>query len=191
MLVLLPSRSAQGSGAAAPGMQRVPADTKQLGCSRPFCSPGERRAALLFLSAVQKRRPTLLRAGTVGAGVPAAAWVARALQSAPGPPEPDARPPQPQRAPAAGKGSRAELPCVAGGRAPQPLPRHSAGAAPRFSLQISPEEYEKRGFSGAKELAAMFRFYALKPDRNVALTMKLNPKARTFPQWVMDNKAAL
>ncbi|XP_051637532.1 nmrA-like family domain-containing protein 1 [Manacus candei] len=56
--------------------------------------------------------------------------------------------------------------------------------------KISPEEYEKRDFPGAKELAAMFRFYALKPDRNVALTMKLNPKARTFQQWVADNKAA-
>ncbi|XP_017664423.1 PREDICTED: nmrA-like family domain-containing protein 1 [Lepidothrix coronata] len=56
--------------------------------------------------------------------------------------------------------------------------------------KISPEEYEKRNFPGAKELAAMFRFYALKPDRNVALTMKLNPTARTFQQWVADNKAA-
>ncbi|NWR30874.1 NMRL1 protein, partial [Tachuris rubrigastra] len=56
--------------------------------------------------------------------------------------------------------------------------------------KISPEEYEKRDFPGAKEMAAMFRFYTLKPDRNVALTMKLNPKARTFQQWVADNKAA-
>ncbi|XP_030814317.1 nmrA-like family domain-containing protein 1 isoform X1 [Camarhynchus parvulus] len=56
--------------------------------------------------------------------------------------------------------------------------------------KISPEEYEKQDFPGAKELAAMFRFYALKPDRNVALTMKLNPKARTFQQWVGDNKNA-
>ncbi|NXK31210.1 NMRL1 protein, partial [Piprites chloris] len=56
--------------------------------------------------------------------------------------------------------------------------------------KISLEEYEKRDFPGAKEMAAMFRFYALKPDRNVALTMKLNPKARTFQQWVADNKAA-
>ncbi|KAK2533454.1 Nmral1 [Columba guinea] len=55
--------------------------------------------------------------------------------------------------------------------------------------KISPEEYEKRGSLGDKELAAMFRFYALKPDRNVDLTMQLNPKARTFPQWVADNKA--
>ncbi|PKK19179.1 NmrA-like family domain containing 1 [Columba livia] len=56
--------------------------------------------------------------------------------------------------------------------------------------KISPEEYEKRGSLGDKALAAMFRFYALKPDRNVDLTMQLNPKARTFPQWVADNKAA-
>ncbi|NXN95012.1 NMRL1 protein, partial [Rhinopomastus cyanomelas] len=53
--------------------------------------------------------------------------------------------------------------------------------------KISLEEYEKRDFPGAKELAAMFRFYVLKPDRNVALTMKLNPRARTFQQWVADN----
>ncbi|NXK97186.1 NMRL1 protein, partial [Formicarius rufipectus] len=56
--------------------------------------------------------------------------------------------------------------------------------------KISPEEYGKRDFPGAKEMAAMFQFYTLKPDRNVALTMKLNPKARTFQQWVADNKAA-
>ncbi|NXM39271.1 NMRL1 protein, partial [Gymnorhina tibicen] len=56
--------------------------------------------------------------------------------------------------------------------------------------KLSPEEYEKQDFPGAKEMAAMFRFYALKPDRNVALTMKLNPKARTFQQWVGDNKDA-
>ncbi|XP_054067069.1 LOW QUALITY PROTEIN: nmrA-like family domain-containing protein 1 [Rissa tridactyla] len=56
--------------------------------------------------------------------------------------------------------------------------------------KISPEEYDKAGSPGAKEMAAMFCFYALKPDRNVDLTMKLNPKAHTFPQWVVDNKAA-
>ncbi|NXM83154.1 NMRL1 protein, partial [Oenanthe oenanthe] len=56
--------------------------------------------------------------------------------------------------------------------------------------KVTPEEYGKRDFPGAKEMAAMFRFYTLKPDRNVALTMKLNPKARTFQQWVGDNKNA-
>lgn len=100
-------------------------------------------------------------------------------------------PPSRSEPPPQGRAPGLSFPAWPEGRAPQPLPRHSAGAAPRFSLQISPEEYEKRGFSGAKELAAVFRFYALKPDRNVALTMKLNPKARTFPQWVVDNKATL
>ncbi|NWH91224.1 NMRL1 protein, partial [Aegithalos caudatus] len=57
--------------------------------------------------------------------------------------------------------------------------------------KTSPEVLEKQDFPGAKEVAAMFRFYALKPDRNVALTMKLNPKARSFQQWVGDNKDAL
>lgn len=61
---------------------------------------------------------------------------------------------------------------------------------PQFFLQISPEEYEKHGSPGAKEMAAMFHFYALKPDCNVDLTMKLNPKARAVHQWVADNKAA-
>ncbi|KFV02719.1 NmrA-like family domain-containing protein 1, partial [Tauraco erythrolophus] len=56
--------------------------------------------------------------------------------------------------------------------------------------KLSPADFEKRGTPGAKEMANMFRFYALKPDRNVDLTMKLNPKARTFRQWVADNKAA-
>uniref|UniRef100_A0A8C3UM79 NmrA-like family domain-containing protein 1 n=1 Tax=Catharus ustulatus TaxID=91951 RepID=A0A8C3UM79_CATUS len=55
--------------------------------------------------------------------------------------------------------------------------------------KITPEEWEKRDFPGGKQTANMFRFYALMPDRNnVALTMKLNPKARTFQQWAGDNK---
>ncbi|KAK4813786.1 hypothetical protein QYF61_025266 [Mycteria americana] len=62
--------------------------------------------------------------------------------------------------------------------------------SPQFFLQMSPEQYEEHGSPGAKEMAATFRFYALKPDRNVDLTVKLNPKAHTFPQWVADKKAA-
>ncbi|KAM9292144.1 LOW QUALITY PROTEIN: nmrA-like family domain-containing protein 1 [Morus bassanus] len=54
--------------------------------------------------------------------------------------------------------------------------------------KISPE-YKKHG-SPAKETAAMLPFYALKPDQNVALTMKLKPEAHTFHQWVADTKAA-
>ena len=34
----------------------------------------------------------------------------------------------------------------------------------------------------------MFRFYALKPDRNIELTLKLNPKARRLDQWLEQHK---
>ncbi|XP_040297170.1 nmrA-like family domain-containing protein 1 isoform X1 [Bufo bufo] len=57
--------------------------------------------------------------------------------------------------------------------------------------KITPEAYEKLGFPGAEELANMFRFYLLKPDRDVALTLKLNPKAKKFQQWAEENKELL
>ncbi|KAJ8786604.1 hypothetical protein J1605_006093 [Eschrichtius robustus] len=53
---------------------------------------------------------------------------------------------------------------------------------------ISPEDYEKLGFPGAQDLANMFRFYALKPDRNIELSLRLNPKARTLDQWLEQHK---
>ncbi|XP_053550335.1 nmrA-like family domain-containing protein 1 [Bombina bombina] len=56
--------------------------------------------------------------------------------------------------------------------------------------KLSPEVYEKLGFPGAQELANMFRFYQLKPDRDIELTYKLNPKAKKFQQWIEENKAA-
>lgn len=30
----------------------------------------------------------------------------------------------------------------------------------------------------------MFRFFALKPDCDIELTLRLNPKARTLDQWL-------
>eukprot|EP00069_Balaena_mysticetus_P020193 bmy_02791T0 len=54
--------------------------------------------------------------------------------------------------------------------------------------KISPEDYEKLGFPGAQDLANMFRFYALKPDRNIELSLRLNPKARTLDQWLEQHK---
>ncbi|XP_048189232.1 nmrA-like family domain-containing protein 1 [Perognathus longimembris pacificus] len=54
--------------------------------------------------------------------------------------------------------------------------------------KITPEDYEKLGFPGARDLANMFRFYALKPDRNIELTLQLNPKARTLDQWLEQHK---
>ncbi|XP_063788578.1 nmrA-like family domain-containing protein 1 [Pseudophryne corroboree] len=57
--------------------------------------------------------------------------------------------------------------------------------------KISPEAYEKLGFPGAGELANMFRFYIMmRPDRDVDLTLKLNPRARKFQQWIEENKEA-
>ena len=37
----------------------------------------------------------------------------------------------------------------------------------------------------------MFRFYALKPDRDIELTLRLNPKARTLDQWLEQHKGDL
>lgn len=54
--------------------------------------------------------------------------------------------------------------------------------------KTTPEEYEKLGFQGAQDLANMFRFYALKPDRNIDLTLRLNPKAQTLDQWLEQHK---
>ncbi|CAH6786750.1 Nmral1 [Phodopus roborovskii] len=54
--------------------------------------------------------------------------------------------------------------------------------------KTTPEEYEKLGFMGARDLANMFRFYALKPDRNIDLTLQLNPKAQTLDQWLEQHK---
>ncbi|XP_060028441.1 nmrA-like family domain-containing protein 1 [Erinaceus europaeus] len=57
-----------------------------------------------------------------------------------------------------------------------------------FDAKTTPEDYEKLGFPGAKDLANMFRFYALKPDRNIELTLRLNPEARTLDQWLQQHK---
>lgn len=34
----------------------------------------------------------------------------------------------------------------------------------------------------------MFRFYALKPDRDIEMTLRLNPKAKTLDQWLEQHK---
>ncbi|XP_075035196.1 nmrA-like family domain-containing protein 1 [Mixophyes fleayi] len=54
--------------------------------------------------------------------------------------------------------------------------------------KVPPEAYEKLGFPGAGELANMFRFYIMKPDRDIELTLKLNPKAKKFQEWMEQNK---
>ncbi|XP_075811986.1 nmrA-like family domain-containing protein 1 [Microtus pennsylvanicus] len=56
--------------------------------------------------------------------------------------------------------------------------------------KITPEAYEKLGFPGADELANMFRFYHMKPNRDIKLTHRLNPKVRSFSQFISDNQEA-
>ncbi|XP_054441231.1 nmrA-like family domain-containing protein 1 [Pteronotus mesoamericanus] len=57
--------------------------------------------------------------------------------------------------------------------------------------KITMEAYEKLGFPGVKEMAEMFRFYHMKPDRDVKLTHRLNPKVKSFSQFISENKEAL
>ncbi|XP_019591384.2 nmrA-like family domain-containing protein 1 [Rhinolophus sinicus] len=57
--------------------------------------------------------------------------------------------------------------------------------------KITPEAYEKLGFSGAEGLANMFRFYHMKPDRDVKLTHRLNPKVKSFNQFISENQGVL
>ncbi|XP_044527637.1 nmrA-like family domain-containing protein 1 [Gracilinanus agilis] len=56
--------------------------------------------------------------------------------------------------------------------------------------KISLEDYEKLGLPEVKEMAAMMRFYHMRPDRDVQLTHKLNPKVKSFSQFVSENKDA-
>lgn len=57
--------------------------------------------------------------------------------------------------------------------------------------KITPEAYEKLEFPGAKEMADMCRFYQMKPDRDIKLTHRLNPKVKSFSQFISENQAAL
>ncbi|XP_069838297.1 nmrA-like family domain-containing protein 1 [Dendropsophus ebraccatus] len=56
--------------------------------------------------------------------------------------------------------------------------------------KIPPEVYEKLPFPGAQEMANMFKFYLMVPDRDVALTHKLNPNTKSFKQFLKENKEA-
>ncbi|CAJ0966170.1 unnamed protein product [Ranitomeya imitator] len=56
--------------------------------------------------------------------------------------------------------------------------------------KITLEAYGKLGFPEAADVAKMFRFIVTKPDRDVDITLKLNPKAKTFQPWMEENKEA-
>ncbi|XP_067843945.1 nmrA-like family domain-containing protein 1 [Heptranchias perlo] len=55
--------------------------------------------------------------------------------------------------------------------------------------KISAKDYEKN-FPGAQERSKMFQFYMKQPDRNKDLTLMLNPKAKSFEEWMSENKNA-
>ncbi|XP_030067337.1 nmrA-like family domain-containing protein 1 [Microcaecilia unicolor] len=59
---------------------------------------------------------------------------------------------------------------------------------PVKDAKMSVEAYKKLGFPGAHELGLMFAFYLTKPDRDVALTSKLNPKIQKFDAWLAKHK---
>ncbi|XP_037380436.1 nmrA-like family domain-containing protein 1 [Talpa occidentalis] len=56
--------------------------------------------------------------------------------------------------------------------------------------KITPDAYEKLGFPAAKEMADMCRFYQMRPDRDVKLTHRLNPKVKSFSQFISENLEA-
>ncbi|XP_039592672.1 nmrA-like family domain-containing protein 1 isoform X1 [Polypterus senegalus] len=55
------------------------------------------------------------------------------------------------------------------------------------AAEISPEEYEKLPFPGAQDLANMFRFYRMRPERDLNLTRRLNPVVLGFEEWLSRN----
>ncbi|XP_078536593.1 nmrA-like family domain-containing protein 1 isoform X2 [Lissotriton helveticus] len=59
------------------------------------------------------------------------------------------------------------------------------------ATKISTEEYSKLGFPYAQEFANMYRFYQMKPDRDIKLTHQLYPKVKNFDQFLTENKDAL
>lgn len=63
---------------------------------------------------------------------------------------------------------------------------------PMIAAPITTEFFATLPFPGAEENAVMFEFYIKgNPERDVALTRKLNPAAPTFEQWVEKHKDAL
>ncbi|XP_040212207.1 nmrA-like family domain-containing protein 1 [Rana temporaria] len=56
--------------------------------------------------------------------------------------------------------------------------------------KITPEAYIKLDLPVVQEMNSMFLFYHMRPDRNVALTRKLNPNVKTFKQFMEANKEA-
>nr|XP_033818593.1 nmrA-like family domain-containing protein 1 [Geotrypetes seraphini] len=59
---------------------------------------------------------------------------------------------------------------------------------PVKDAKMSVEAYKKLGFLGSEELAKMFVFYQMQPERDMILTAKLNPKVHKFNAWLNEHK---
>ncbi|XP_073414744.1 nmrA-like family domain-containing protein 1 [Dendrobates tinctorius] len=56
--------------------------------------------------------------------------------------------------------------------------------------KITVEAFEKLDFPAVAEIANMFRFFIIQPNRDVDVTLKLNLKAKTLESWMEENKEA-
>ncbi|XP_040841781.1 nmrA-like family domain-containing protein 1 [Ochotona curzoniae] len=56
--------------------------------------------------------------------------------------------------------------------------------------KITPEAYEKLNIPQAKGIANMCRYWQKNPERDVELTYRLNPKVRSFQQFVSESVKA-
>ncbi|XP_028393775.1 nmrA-like family domain-containing protein 1 [Dendronephthya gigantea] len=63
--------------------------------------------------------------------------------------------------------------------------------APRVfkDSKLTTDQFAKFGFPGAEEMAAMFKLYQKGIERDIALTKKLNPKAKSWEEFVVCHKA--
>ncbi|XP_069790596.1 nmrA-like family domain-containing protein 1 isoform X2 [Narcine bancroftii] len=68
------------------------------------------------------------------------------------------------------------------------MSKHTGKIIKASKIQV--EDYAKLNFPGAQELTKMFKFYMKQPDRNRDLTLKLNPNAKSFDEWMSENKNA-
>ena len=55
--------------------------------------------------------------------------------------------------------------------------------------KLTADQMAKFGFPGAVELASMFVLYQKGIERDIALTKKLNPKAKSWEEFVIRHKA--
>ena len=55
--------------------------------------------------------------------------------------------------------------------------------------KLTADQMAKFGFPGAVEFASMFMLYQKGIERDIELTKKLNPKAKSWEEFVVSHKA--